>query len=369
MDEIDPAVEAVNGYDRAVLARETFNQVSTDPLAPGFVTTVLRQRSALLRVTGLPNGRPAITTRQAATPSVDSQSTAATEAEYAAAITRLDGADLVNLLCIPPTDRNTPTTLGTWVTALSWCERQRAVLLVDPPDAWRDARDAADLAGGYDRLRSPNSAFYFPRTMCPDLLQQSISRPFTPSGAIAGVIARTDAQRGVWKAPAGSEATLAGVTRPEFDITEADTGVLNPRGVNAIRDLPAVGPVLWGARTGRGDDGMSDDWKYLPIRRFALYLEESLSRGLRWAVFEPNDEPLWAQIRMSVSTFMRDLFRQGAFQGTTPRDAFLVRCDATTTTPADIDAGIVNVVVGFAPLKPAEFVVLELRQLAGQVPP
>jgi phage tail sheath protein FI len=142
---------------------------------------------------------------------------------------------------------------------------------------------------------------------------------------------------------------------------------LNPLGVNCLRSLPAAGRVVWGARTTRGNDLLADEWKYLPVRRLALNIEESLFRGIQWVVFEPNDEPLWAQIRLNVGAFMQNLFRQGAFQGQTPRDAYFVKCDKETTTQNDINLGVVNIVVGFAPLKPAEFVVLKLQQMAGQV--
>jgi len=111
---------------------------------------------------------------------------------------------------------------------------------------------------------------------------------------------------------------------------------------------------------------LASEWKYIPVRRTALFLEESLYRGLQWVVFEPNDEPLWVQIRRSVNAFMQDVFRQGAFQGTTPREAYFVKCDHQTTTQNDIDGGFVNILVGFAPLKPAEFVIIKLQQMAGR---
>jgi phage tail sheath protein FI len=142
--------------------------------------------------------------------------------------------------------------------------------------------------------------------------------------------------------------------------------VLNPLGINALRTLPVIGNVAWGARTLVGADQRASEWKYVPIRRMALYIENSLVDGLNWVVFEPNDEPLWAQIRLNVGSFMQNLFRQGAFQGSTPRDAYLVKCDSTTTTQGDINRGVVNILVGFAPLRPAEFVVIRIQQLAGQ---
>jgi hypothetical protein len=190
---------------------------------------------------------------------------------------------------------------------------------------------------------------------------------FAPAGAVAGVIARTDAQRGVWKAPAGIEATLIGVNELAVSLTDMEQGLLNPQGINCLRALPGAGRVVWGARTMRGSDRLADQWKYLPVRRTALFIEESLYRGTQWVVFEPNDEPLWSQIRLNVGSFMHNLFRQGAFQGTTPREAYLVKCDAETTTQNDINLGVVNILVGFAPLKPAEFVIIRIQQLAGQV--
>jgi phage tail sheath protein FI len=183
---------------------------------------------------------------------------------------------------------------------------------------------------------------------------------------VAGVIARTDSARGVWKAPAGLDATLRGVPDLSVRLSDQENGLLNPLGINCLRSLPPAGRVVWGARTAVGADVLASDWKYLPVRRLALYIEESLFRGTRWVVFEPNDEPLWGQIRLSVGSFMHELFRQGAFQGATPRDAYRVRCDADTTTQADRDLGVVNIEVGFAPLKPAEFVVIRLQQMAGQ---
>jgi len=179
-------------------------------------------------------------------------------------------------------------------------------------------------------------------------------------------MARTDANRGVWKAPAGTEADIRGINGLEYRFSDSENGVMNPRGVNTIRIFPN-GIVNWGARTMDGDDDFGSEYKYIPIRRTALFIEESLYRGLKWVVFEPNDEPLWAQIRLNVGAFMHNLFRQGAFQGTKKQDAYFVKCDSETTTQNDINLGIVNIWVGFAPLKPAEFVILYLQQMTGQI--
>jgi phage tail sheath protein FI len=183
---------------------------------------------------------------------------------------------------------------------------------------------------------------------------------------VAGLYARIDGTRGVWKAPAGTEATLTGVQGLVYKMSDPENGVLNPIGLNCFRTFPVYGNILWGARTLVGADADANQWKYVPVRRIALYIEESLYRGTQWVVFEPNDEPLWAAIRLNVGSFMSDLFRKGAFQGLTPKDAYLVKCDSETTTQSDIDNGIVNILVGFAPLKPAEFVIIQIQQLAGQ---
>jgi hypothetical protein len=208
---------------------------------------------------------------------------------------------------------------------------------------------------------------FFPRLRQPNPLRDGQMEVFAASGAVAGIIARTDGTRGVWKAPAGLDATLTGVPSLSVSLTDAENGELNPLGINCMRAFPAAGRVVWGARTLRGNDQLADEYKYIPVRRTALYIEESLFRGLQWVVFEPNDEPLWAQIRLNVGAFMHDLFRQGAFQGSSPRDAYFVKCDKDTTTQSDINLGIVNVLIGFAPLKPAEFVVVKLQQMAGQI--
>ena len=245
------------------------------------------------------------------------------------------------------------------------------MLLVDPPSNWNDKATAIekfnDTAVDYVGTRSRNAALFFPRIKQPNPLRENQIEEFVPCGAVAGVFARTDAQRGVWKAPAGLDATLIGVPQLEVVLTDGENGDLNPLGINCLRAFPIAGRVVSGARTLRGADQLADEYKYIPVRRTALFIEESLYRGLKWVVFEPNDEPLWAQIRLNVGAFMHNLFRQGAFQGTSPREAYFVKCDKESTTQNDINLGIVNIVVGFAPLKPAEFVIIKLQQMAGQV--
>jgi phage tail sheath protein FI len=245
------------------------------------------------------------------------------------------------------------------------------MLLLDSPKSWTDPRTAVEEFTDPNNdpvgTRSANAALYFPRLRYPNPLRDNQDEVFSAVGAVAGVFARTDATRGVWKAPAGMDATLIGVPQLSVMVTDPENGDLNQLGINCLRAFSIGGRVVWGARTLRGADQLADEYKYIPVRRTALFIEESLFRGLKWVVFEPNDEPLWAQIRLNVGAFMHDLFRQGAFQGSSPRDAYFVKCDRETTTQTDINLGIVNVVVGFAPLKPAEFVIIKLQQIAGQI--
>jgi phage tail sheath protein FI len=245
------------------------------------------------------------------------------------------------------------------------------MLIVDPPSGWVNrvqllAGPAARLGGDLNLTgpKARNAFLYYPRVKMSDPLLGGAEDTFPACGIIAGVLARTDATRGVWVAPAGLDASLGAVT-PEVPLTDRENGVLNPLAINCIRRFPVFGTVLWGARTMRGADQLADEYKYLPVRRTALFLEESLYRGTQWVVFQPNDEPLWALIRLNVGAFMNDLFRKGAFQGTKAQDAYFVRCDHSTTTQNDIDRGVVNIVVGFAPLKPAEFVIVQIQQITG----
>jgi phage tail sheath protein FI len=286
----------------------------------------------------------------------------------------LKKADLFNLLCIPPDTRDGDTLKEVYQSAMKYCADRRAMLIVDSPGGWSANKETA-AATARDKLTdlgltgetARNAALFFPRVKESDPNRDGQVDTFVPCGIVAGVMARTDVNRGVWKAPAGLDATINGVQELQVNLSDQENGWLNPLGINCLRAFPITGRVVWGARTLRGADQLADEYKYIPVRRLALYLEESLYRGLKWVVFEPNDEPLWAQIRLNVGAFMHNLFRQGAFQGTTPRDAYFVKCDKETTTQNDINLGIVNIVVGFAPLKPAEFVVIKLQQMAGQI--
>ena len=282
----------------------------------------------------------------------------------------LDRVDLFNILAIPRAvaDGVADTdTVAIYSTALAFCELKRVFLLIDVPSGIDEMQEVKDWVDAHAGLRHRNSAVYFPRTQVADPVNDFRLRSIAASGTMAGIFARTDSQRGVWKAPAGIEAVLNGVVQLDTKLTDAENGVLNPLAINCLRTFPVYGGVAWGARTLVGADQMASEWKYVPIRRLALMLEESLFRGTKWVVFEPNDEPLWAKIRLNVGAYMNSLFRQGAFQGATPKEAYFVKCDGETTNEDDRNKGIVNIQVGFAPLKAAEFVVISIQQIAGDL--
>ncbi|MBW7881370.1 MAG: phage tail sheath family protein [Caldilineaceae bacterium] len=356
-----------------VVATEEFRNVSVTATSPRFVQAVLAAQSTFVVATAVPSTRPGAASIFL-TGGQDGIAPTAGEIEGdqddKEGLYALEDADLFNLLCIPPVAPGGDTNPAVYTAALAYCKDRRAMLIVDPPNSFGTPAavesDSQNSSGFIAPLRDENSILYFPRVRIADALQENRLATFVPCGVMAGVIARTDAQRGIWKAPAGLDAGLAGVRELAYKMTDGENGLLNPLGVNCLRGFPVIGNVAWGARTMEGADRLASEWKYVPVRRLALYIEESLYRGTQWVVFEPNDEPLWAQIRLNVGAFMQDLFRQGAFQGSSPREAFFVKCDRTTTTQSDIDRGIVNVHVGFAPLKPAEFVVIRIQQIAGQ---
>lgn len=284
-------------------------------------------------------------------------------------------ADIFNMLCLPsvPTQTWSPTILS---EAAAFCAAQRAMLIIDPPSVWSEstatpltfeavAATPPPAIGGADP-GAPNAAIYFPNLLFADPVTGT-TVPQGPCGAVAGVWASTDDARGVWKAPAGTAAGIAGISDLAVHIDDGESGVLNPLAVNCLRTLPLFGPVSWGARTAAGADELGSQWKYIPVRRTALFIEESLRRGTQWVVFEPNDEPLWSAVRLNITAFMNGLFKKGAFEGSTPAQAYLVKCDADNNPQSSINQGILNILVGFQPLLPAEFVIIQIQQLAGQL--
>jgi hypothetical protein len=285
----------------------------------------------------------------------------------------LDKIPIFNIMLIPGV-----SDAGIVAQAIAFCERKRAFLILDPPpnfssDGMTPPPPAQPLPAIQTAVNSGllphriNAALYFPYLTAIDPLTGNPIR-LPPGGTVAGIFAQTDANRGVWKAPAGLETVTNGVTGvvPEGVLTDQRQGVLNPIGVNCLRTFPGIGTVVFGARTTTTQNPAQQQWRYVPVRRMALFIEQTLYANLGWVIFEPNDEPLWTAITASINAFMLTLFHQGAFQGQKTTDAFQVRCDSTTTTQADINNGIVNILVAFAPLKPAEFVVVQIAQLAGQ---
>jgi uncharacterized protein len=312
--------------------------------------------------------------QSAVVPGSDGSSTGQPDSTaFKAAVLALEGPDaFFNLLCLPdivrpsagdPKALQHSNAMSVYGEAARICKKKHAFLLVDPLPNVVDVGSAESFKVSGITFQSSHAAAYFPNIRVDDPLEAGAIRAHPPSGAIAGVIARTDGQFGVWQAPAGTEAALSGVYGPSVVLSDDDHGVLNPIGLNCIRSFPIFGTVSFGARTIDGANALASEWRYVPVRRTASYILRSLSEGLRWAVHKPNGEQLWSQMRLNTTAFMHGMFRQGAFKGVSAREAYFVQCDASTTTGDDINQGIVNIIVGFAPLKPAEFVVISLRQI------
>lgn len=366
-------IDVINADD-AVL--ESFENLSMDENDARFPSNVINGRSRLISVTaanaaaapgngvvdldGTTAGADG-TVLEPAGPSAAAFRTAVLNCFGVGSLT--DRIDIFNIVCVPGL-----THASTLDTLQGHCRDKRAFLIIDSPEGETVANMQTNGTSNLTGVNATNAAIYYPWVRWADPLQAGAIRAFPPCGFVAGVFARTDAARGVWKAPAGSEASLNGAVGLELAMSDDENGQLNPLGINCLRVLPVYGNVVWGSRTLHGQNDRGSEWKYVPVRRITLFIEESLYRGTQWVVFEPNDEPLWAQIRLNVGAFMNGLFRQGAFQGRSPREAYFVKCDKETTTQDEINRGIVNIVVGFAPLKPAEFVIIQIQQIAGEIP-
>lgn len=358
--------------DGTKIAEEVFDNLSTRQEDDRFVGRVLEQQSALVRVKDdVPSSRQDPGSPSARTDGSDgddvgfAQIAAPELEELNEGIWALDKADIFNLLCVPPFSNDTDVDVETWTAAQTYCRENCAFLIIDPPSTWGSPSDVVtgdDLAGAVP-ARDRNAAVYYPRVRIANPLNDDQVETYAPCGVIAGTYARTDARRGVWKAPAGKDAKLVGVDGLAYEMTNVENDILNGLGVNCIRNSQESGCVLWGSRTTAGVDRLASEWKYVPVRRLALFIEESIRRGTVWVVFDPIDEALRSQIRRHVGSFMAQLFRAGAIAGSMPDDAYFVRCDADTTTENDIREGIINVDVGFAPLRPAEFIRMRISLL------
>lgn len=357
-----------------IIRSEVFRKISIDNNSPRFVDQVLSRDSELVIVSTSATERPDEGTTFVSDIDLASDGNAIGAEEISCGhdleteqhgLWALEKTNLFNLLNIPPFDRSTDVASATLSSALAYCKVRRAVLLVDAPMSWNSVIDALDSDTGIKSVitRDGNAAIFFPYLRIHDPLQNNTLTNIPPCGAVAGIYARTDSSHGVWKAPAGNEANLRGISELSLELTADESGQLNATGINCLRFFPNSGFVVWGARTLVGIDNHMSEWKYVPVRRLALYIEESLSRGTQWVVFEPNAESLWSMIRRIIDIFMNILFRQGAFQGSSPEDAYFIKCDRETTNQHDINRGIVNILIGFAPLKPTEFVIIKLQQI------
>ena len=390
-------VTKVNGAQAQTL--ESYTNLSSLSTSPQFAVTVINSDSSYITFTPpsgtaptsitLPSGStpaatlttPAGTTLNGGTSLTTGfdgtqliPSSSDTGGDFETQLTGVDGYQLLsnipifNLLCVP--GETSTSVLG---NLEQFCHQNRAFLIIDSPQTSASVLTAvsAQSTGPVDSSSTSltsgqytsNSAFYFPWVLAPD--PQVGYRPalFPPCGFVAGIYASTDASRGVWKAPAGIHASLTGALGLQYVLTDMQNGALNEVGVNCLRQFHTYGDVVWGARTMAGADAAGSDWKYIPIRRLALFIESSLYEGTQWAVFEPNAEPLWGQVRMSIGSFMQGLFLQGAFAGITPHQAYFVKCDRDNNPDSSVSMGILNITVGFAPLYPAEFVVIEIQQM------
>lgn len=351
---------------------ESYENLSLSRNAPNFAERAIKSsRYIRLRLEAPdasaedPESRPANNTTQQPFYDLDADQTggdgaALQDLDYIACLSALDAIDDVSLIAAP--GLGSPAIVS---AALAYCANRPlsdCFFLADLPED----KAPVEQAKLYMAALTPKNSYgalYTPwiRTLDPRSRSgETVLIP--PSGFMAGLYARTDSRRGVWKAPAGTAAALANALGLQSAYTDLEQGNLNPRNINCIRSFGGSGTVPWGARTISSDP----EYGYVPVRRTAIMIRVSIYAGLQWAVFEPNDEELWSQIRLNINSFMMTLYRRGAFQGATPSQAFFVKCDSETTSQDDIDRGVVNVSVGFAPLKPAEFIVVQISQMAGK---
>ena len=362
----------VDGGTRRV---EQFPNVSLSPNSSRRLDAVLELQSSLVRLPGvLPStAMDALPQKGIATGGNDGGSVSA--ANYTTGpnlrsgqrgVYALEKVGRVHMIVVPPYTPSGDVDEQVITDTIEYAATRGAMMIMDPPSAWTRAASAVEGVSTTGFPVSSHAALYFPRIRQPDPARDNRVATFAPSGAVAGVIARTVATHGVWKAPEGMAANLDGVTDLSVRLSDDEINELSQLGVNCLNAIPGGGHFIWGARTREGADQLGSQWKYLPVQRTALYIESSLQGGLQWVAFEPNDETTWSEIRLAVGDFLNQLFRQGAFAGETAVESYFVKCDSTTTNGEDIESQIVNIVVGFAPLKPAEFVVLELQQATGE---
>ncbi|MBP8132858.1 MAG: phage tail sheath family protein [Zoogloea sp.] len=381
--------EATPGGGSVFVPEENLGEVNGDDTATNGILRVINMSSRRIRVT-LPAGittSAAAATLSAAYVAVETLSGTLARGDdgdppasgdYTPVLNALLKVRDINILLLPGVFKGDDghTTAVEDMTAIvdaavAHCEKiGNRMLIVDLAPGLSLSDETA-----INNLGLPTSTYavtYYPWTRINNPFYNPDSNPaadrtvlVSPGATAAGLWAKTDGRRGVWKAPAGIEFPVLGVSSLEYVVEDPEQDFLNPAGVNALRRMPGFGPVVWGART--RSTRTNPEWRYVPVRRTALFIEESIYNGIQWAVFEPNDSRLWSSLRANIESFMNGLFRVGAFQGDKASDGYFVRCGlGQTMTQDDIDRGQVIVLVGFAPLKPAEFVIVRIQQKVAQ---
>ena len=352
--------------DAGTDGREEFGGLTLKKGAKNIATQV-NKASKFIKITeatGLPDARPATGTYTLSVPSAGAEEVKASDFEGDVARRQgmggLSAVDEITMVCMPDAmtlasngdDSQLRDLQGKMIAHCEGAGDRMAILDAPPNLLPQEILEWRMNTAGYD---SKFAALYYPWIEVMDpLTNQPMLVP--PSGHVAGVWCRTDANRGVHKAPANE--VVMGVNGLGFQVTQGEQGGLNKVGINCIRSFPGRGIRIWGARTLSSDP----EWRYINVRRLFNYIAESIMEGTQWSVFEPNDERLWMQLRIAASNFLTRTWREGALFGATPEQAFFVKCDAETNPPEVIEAGQVICEIGIAPVKPAEFVVFRLSQ-------
>jgi phage tail sheath protein FI len=344
---------------------EVYDNLSPDPLSSSFYERQINRNSVLITVRQTAAGRPGnqgptfLTNGVAggALAPIDFLGDPAALPGQRRGLLALEDIDEVAILCCPDEQAFADITGA----LIEQCERLKdRFAIIQAP------RAAGPIATLRPSITSKYGGFYYPWLRVPDRAT-GVPVEVPPGGHVAGIFARSDIERGVHKAPANE--VIRGLYLDPADpaaglvaqINKGQQDLLNPRGVNVLRNFPGRGNLVWGART----TTLDPDWKYVNVRRLFIFVEESIEEATQWVVFEPNDEPLWARVRRSVGDFLTRLWMDGMLQGRTKEEAYFVRCDRTTMTQADIDNGKLIMLIGIAPVKPAEFVIFRIGQWTG----
>ena len=349
-----------NGYDGIVDSKgrptheEVYDELSADKADTNYYETMVSGVSSLVTLAPANDGvKPQEATTVLSISGSHNSNTSAndyTGQTYSdrAGLATFETVDEITMVSVP--DESQHDVSGDVVTHC--VDRKDRIALLS-------VRSEPSTSSGLDSgIVSEYAALYYPWVRIRDPLT-GLQRAIPPTGHVAGIYARSDAEHGVHKAPANEQ--VRGIDGLDRTVTKGEQESLNPMGVNCIRSFRGRGIRVWGARTTSSDPS----WKYVNVRRLFMYVEESIDEGTQWVVFEPNDEELWARVRQTISNFLTGLWEDGALMGSTPEEAFFVTCDRTTMTQNDIDNGRLICEIGIAPVKPAEFVVFRIAQWTG----